>query len=72
MCALGSPWRRKGSDIDILVEFGEGKAALDNFMDFAYLLERSLGKDVDLLTLEGVNIVSGKSHTIYGWDESER
>jgi len=50
----------EGSDIDILVEFEEGKATLDNFMDLAYFLERSLGKDVDLITLEGVKSIRVK------------
>ena len=40
------------SDIDVLVEFE--KPTFDNFMDLVFYLEELFGKNVDLLTLEGV------------------
>ena len=49
--------QRKESDIDILVEFEEGKATLENFLDLKEYLEKLLGKKVDLLTREGVNSI---------------
>jgi len=40
-----------------LVEFEEGKATLENFLDLKEYLEKLLGKKVDLLTREGVNSI---------------
>ncbi|MEX2720292.1 MAG: nucleotidyltransferase family protein [Candidatus Wukongarchaeota archaeon] len=45
------------SDIDIIVEFERGKATLDNFMDLTHFLEELIGKNVDLLTEEGVRSI---------------
>jgi uncharacterized protein len=42
------------SDVDILVEFGEGAATFDNFMNLADFLEDLLKKKVDLLTVAGI------------------
>ncbi|HEX6982713.1 MAG TPA: nucleotidyltransferase family protein [Balneolaceae bacterium] len=38
------------SDIDILVEFREGKKTYDNFIELAFFLEDILNKKVDLVT----------------------
>ncbi|GEM_PF-6717785 len=40
-----------------MVEFEEGKATLENFLDLKEYLEKLLGKKVDLLTREGVNSI---------------
>ena len=47
--------QREDSDIDLLVEFDEGKKSFDNFMDLSFFLEDILGKRIDLLTLESVS-----------------
>jgi len=49
--------QRKNSDIDILIEFEEGKATLENFLDLAKYLEELLGKRIDLITTEGVRSI---------------
>jgi predicted nucleotidyltransferase len=43
------------SDIDILVEFVPGGKNYDNYIDLCYFLEDHLGRNVDLLTLEGIS-----------------
>ena len=47
--------QRDDSDIDLLVEFDEGKKSYDNFMDLCFFLEELLGKKVDLLTPESLS-----------------
>ncbi len=42
------------SDIDLVVEFEEGRATLDNFLGLVEYLERLLDKRVDLITVEGL------------------
>ncbi len=42
------------SDVDLVVEFEEGKATLDNFLGLAEYLEGLLGRRVDLITVEGL------------------
>lgn len=37
------------SDIDVLVEFAPEKHTFDNFMEVAFLLEKILGRKVDLI-----------------------
>lgn len=49
--------QKESSDVDFVVEFEEGKATLDNFMDLASFLEELLGKKVDLLTVEGLRSI---------------
>ncbi len=39
----------QNSDIDILVEFKEGKKTFDNYMDLKFYLEDKLRKKVDLV-----------------------
>lgn len=41
---------KKGSDIDILVEFSEGRKTFDNYMELKFFLENLFGRDVDLVT----------------------
>ena len=41
-----------GSDVDLLVEFGEGQETFDNFMGLALHLEALLGRKIDLATPE--------------------
>lgn len=46
---------RSGSDVDILVEFEEGKKSFDNFMQLAFFLEQQLGRRVELVTPESLS-----------------
>jgi hypothetical protein len=43
------------SDIDILVEFIPNKHTFDNFMEVAFLLEKILGRKVELVTPEALS-----------------
>jgi len=43
------------SDIDILVDFEEGKATFRNFMDLIVFLEDLFGRRVDLVTTGGMD-----------------
>ncbi|HBA87918.1 MAG TPA: nucleotidyltransferase [Geobacter sp.] len=47
--------QREESDIDLLVEFDEGKKSYDNFMEICFFLEDMFGKKVDLLTPESIS-----------------
>ncbi len=49
--------QRPESDVDLIVEFEEGKATLDNFLALSEFLEELLGRKVDLLTVEGVRSI---------------
>jgi predicted nucleotidyltransferase len=41
--------------VDILVEFAEGQATFDNFMQLVYFLEELFGRKVDLLTVGSID-----------------
>jgi len=43
------------SDVDLLVEFEEGRKSFDNFMHLSFLLEEVLQRPVDLVTLEALS-----------------
>jgi len=43
------------SDIDLIVEFDEGKKNYDNFIELVFLLEGLLQRKIDLLTIEALN-----------------
>lgn len=43
------------SDIDILVEFEQGKKSFDNFMHLAFFLEDQIGRRVELVTPESLS-----------------
>lgn len=43
------------SDVDLLVEFEEGKKNYDNFIEVAFLLEDILKTKVDLLTIDALS-----------------
>ncbi|HUU76202.1 MAG TPA: nucleotidyltransferase family protein [Methanoregulaceae archaeon] len=43
------------SDVDVLVEFEEGQASFDHFMELIQYLEDLLGKRVDLVTTRGLS-----------------
>ena len=47
--------QKRSSDIDVLVEFTEGEATFDNFMQLVYYLEDLFGRKVDLLTVGGID-----------------
>jgi predicted nucleotidyltransferase len=44
------------SDVDLIVEFEEGKKNYDNFIELAFLLEDILQRKIDLLTIEALNL----------------
>jgi predicted nucleotidyltransferase len=44
-----------GSDVDLLVEFEPGLKSFDRFMELGDLLERALGRDVELVTPESLS-----------------
>ncbi|ABS54894.1 DNA polymerase, beta domain protein region [Methanoregula boonei 6A8] len=46
---------KRTSDVDILVEFADGQATFDNFMQLVYFLEDLLGRKVDLLTVGSID-----------------
>jgi uncharacterized protein len=46
--------QKKGSDVDILVEFKKGHKDFFNYMKLKYYLEASLGRKVDLVIKEAV------------------
>lgn len=46
---------KKGSDIDVLVEFEKNKKNFDNFMDLGFFLEGLFSKKVDLITTSGMD-----------------
>ncbi len=41
---------KKGSDVDILVEFADGRKTFDNYMELKFFLENLFGREVDLVT----------------------
>jgi len=43
------------SDIDVLVEFAQGKATFQNFMNLISYLEGLFGRRVDLVTTGGID-----------------
>lgn len=43
------------SDIDLLVEFEEGKKTFDNFIQLSFLLEDLLGQRIELVTTESIS-----------------
>ena len=43
------------SDVDILVEFEQGKKSFDNFMHLAFFLEEQVGRRVELVTTESLS-----------------
>ena len=43
------------SDVDVLVEFWPAKKTFDNFMQLAALLERLLGRRVELVTTDALS-----------------
>lgn len=46
---------RAESDVDVLVEFIPGQKTFDHFMDLGDLLERVLGREVELVTPESLS-----------------
>ena len=42
------------SDVDILVEFEQGKKTFDNYMDLKFFLEELFGYKVDLVIAEAI------------------
>lgn len=43
------------SDVDLLVEFEDGKKNYNNFIELAFLLENLLQRKIDLLTIDALN-----------------
>lgn len=46
--------QKKTSDIDILVEFEEGKKTFDNYMGLKFFLEELFGCKVDLVIFDAI------------------
>jgi predicted nucleotidyltransferase len=46
---------KKGSDVDVLVEFEKDKKNFDNFIDLSFFLEDLFGRKVDLITTSGID-----------------
>lgn len=46
--------QKEESDIDFVVEFQEGKKTFRNFINMVYYLEKIMGREVELLTWEGM------------------
>ncbi len=42
------------SDVDIVVEFQEGQKTFRNFINIVYYLEKIMGREVELLTWDGM------------------
>lgn len=49
--------QKASSDIDLVVEFEEGKATLDNYLGLLSFLEGLFGRKVDLITREGIRSI---------------
>lgn len=64
MGLFGSTVRRENtsqSDVDILIDFHDGKETFSNFMSVCELLEKSFGDTkVDVVTLKGLSPYIGK------------
>ena len=43
------------SDVDVLVDFEEGKKNYNNFINLAYFLDELLGRKTELVTREGLS-----------------
>ena len=43
------------SDVDVLVDFAEGKKNYTNFINLAYFLDELLGRKTELVTREGLS-----------------
>lgn len=46
---------KENSDIDLIAEFQPGMKNYDNFINLCFFLEDKLGREVDLLTPEGIS-----------------
>ena len=47
--------QRADSDVDLLVEFDQGKKTFDNFMNLSFYLEELLKRRVELVTREALS-----------------
>lgn len=47
--------QKKDSDIDLMVEFKNGKKSFQNFIQFSEYVEKILGKKVEVLTPQSVS-----------------
>ena len=47
--------QKEDSDIDLLVEFQEGKKTFRNFIEFSEYIEKTLGRKVEVLTPESIS-----------------
>ena len=52
---------REDSDIDLVVEFKEGRGGFRDFGGLAEFLEKLFGRDVDLVTPDGIESIRIKS-----------
>ena len=49
--------QKETSDIDFIVEFEEGQATYDNYINLITYLENLFNKKVDLITIEGLKSI---------------
>ena len=47
--------QNKASDLDLLVEFDDGKKSFDNFISLSFFLERLLNLPVEIVTPESLS-----------------
>lgn len=47
--------QREESDVDLIVEFAKGEKNYQNFLGTASLAENVLGREVDLVTTQGIS-----------------
>ncbi|HAO23395.1 MAG TPA: hypothetical protein DCQ37_24890 [Desulfobacteraceae bacterium] len=52
---------KENSDIDLIAEFKPGMKNYDNFINLCFFLQDNLGKEVNLLTLEGISPIIRKN-----------
>jgi predicted nucleotidyltransferase len=45
---------KKGSDVDVLVDFKNGCKTFDNYMELKFYLEDLFGRSIDLVTMEAL------------------
>jgi hypothetical protein len=44
----------EGSDVDVIVEFGQDAENFDNYIELKYFLQEIFGRDVDLATADAL------------------
>ncbi|WP_423149072.1 nucleotidyltransferase family protein [Rubrolithibacter danxiaensis] len=47
--------QKSSSDVDLLVEFEQGKKTYDNFIELSFYLEEMLNRRVELITIQSLS-----------------